>query len=547
MPMNQAVTKQATFQAIFGLLTINLMLYAVIYPMNGAPAEEWVVMHIGYAGTLYDPVTPIRIFGTTHLVLMEFLFPGNAPSRAVLHMLLYAGSAIGLFHMTKRLGHNTAFAFLVGAIFSIYIPENDQMARSLFVYAANFAVFLPIVSGVMLIEAVKARGRIAWVFVIISALLGMMAITTYEVTIPVLGLFPLVLLLIPKVITRRNLVIVLIWGIGLSLAVGRFLYFVAFSFEGSYQESVAGNISINNLSVGLLKFIQASFQFETFLAPSTNYLFPSLLIASVSICAFLLVWRSTERQMPALRPLLIALLFGLLFTALGGMVWATTGFPMGVFPRMHFAAQPGQALVVAALIGIIAVLAQRLLKVSQSVILVTLLTVFFVAAGHWFFQAQLLANNVNADLHRFDEQLILYQEIVSLAPYVEEDTFFILDCPTPHTVPQHFWFGNEKLGAVYLYQSTAHLDIIQNITFDEENIRWEFEHLYPLIMLSYPNDRTYEYEQIILLECYEDKLRIIEHLPADQIPEGLDLSAYHPYGRIIDGFLPPERSRIFRW
>jgi|GEM_PF-4010362 len=535
--------------AISALIALPLLMYAVIYPMNGAPAEQWVAVYFSSIGQLYDPTIPIRTLGTTHQILTEWILPGNIPARAVVYVLLTISSSIVLFHMVRRLSNNLKLAFLVAMIFTIYVPYNQQISRHFFVYVQNYTVLNMVASCAFLVETMKTKSRMAWLYLIVGIATGVSAIASYEGTIPVLGIFPIVLLLIPNVINRRNLVFFIIYAIGLGLAVIRFLNHLLFNFDSSYQAAIAGDSHLipSDFILGIQRLYQENFQFEPIITPTNNYLLPSLLITLVALCAFLLVWRQDHKPLASVRELGFLFILGLLFIGLGGFIWAITGFSFGVPDRAYYFVQPGQALFVASILGFITVGLNRLFKIPQVVILLSLVGVLFMSAAHWFLDAQLFANNVNRDFHRFDQQLILYQELVSLAPEVEQETFFILICPTPHTVPQHFWFGNEKVGAVYLYEDKAYLDTDTFINFEDNHIRWEFEDAYPFIVKSYSQDRNWDYEQIILVECYDEKLRIVEHLPADQIPEGLDVSAYHPYRRIIDGFLPPERSRIFRW
>jgi len=51
----------------------------------------------------------------------------------------------------------------------------------------------------------------------------------------------------------------------------------------------------------------------------------------------------------------------------------------------------------------------------------------------------------------------------------------------------------------------------------------------------------YGYDQIIVIGCTPDDLYIEATFPKILLPEGVNDVPYNPFGRILPGFIPPER------
>ena len=54
----------------------------------------------------------------------------------------------------------------------------------------------------------------------------------------------------------------------------------------------------------------------------------------------------------------------------------------------------------------------------------------------------------------------------------------------------------------------------------------------------------YPYDQVIVIGCTPDHLYIEDTFPKSLLPEGVSDVPYHPFERIIPGFVPPERGQM---
>lgn len=526
--------------AALGLLVIALAAFNIIYPLNAAPSDDWSVFYQGYTGDLQQ-LGVNRYFGFLPRVILEWVIPGNVPSHGMLYVLSMWASAVLLFHIAYKLMQGQAlFALLIASVFLLYIPENPQHGRMFYLNVGYWTLLSTILSITLLIEGMSRTGRGAWWLTLSSIPFAVFAASSFEAALPMLAGVVFLLVLLPDPITRRKLLLLSVWGIGPLVSALIFLNTVFFNIEGSYQSSFVDTdaLSPGFLASSMSMFYRASFPVFDSLQLSANYLLPAVGLGGLVTVLLILMWR-IQSTLPSYRVILVAFIIGLLYVGLGGIAWSLSGFPDGVFPRMHFMAQPGQGITYASGVMLIVVLVNRRLRLSPLSILLPIMLIFSMAAGHWFFAAQQFAERVNRGFRTYDQHLEFYQDIVSLVPSVREPTLLILDCPAEPVVPKHVWTDVSTLGAMYLYEHVVRIDRASEIEFLARETLWRNHFTDEQV--------TFPYERTIVLQCVGEAVRIAETFPEHLITEGMNTSGYQPYRLIQRDYFTPQQTRIFSW
>ncbi len=533
--------------AALGLLATTLAAFVIIWPLNGAPFDDWYYFYNGYAGE-WRMLGTDRQFGLGQSNLFEMFFPGNAPSRAVLHALNTFATSLILFHIVRRLKPGSGWFGLVFAIvYLLYIPSNYDQARVLFSAPTyTWVTLMSVASVALLLEAILRPDRLSWGLAVLGTGFGFMASRAYESTMPILAAAPILVIFLPKPFTRRNIMTVLVWWSGLGLAVLRFITVGLPQINSGYHGVLLSDkptFSIQRILHELGSFYTQSFPVGTALSSDVNYFPPAGLVAVLVCCLLLLFWRRhpRERVLPTAPHLTMMALLGLFFTGLAGLTFAYVGFGHQVVDRINFYAAPGQALVVVSVFGLIGLALLRFLQVRPLISVLALMAFYTATATHWYYEAQLYASDIDEDFRSFGESLQVYKEIVSLAPHLADDTLLLFYCPDTAYTP-YVMHPTQTLGTVYLYGS-AQIATPDYLDFEAEGV-WRRGWITLEGEAAY-----YTYSQIVGIECVNDqRLQIMDYLPPDLMPDGLDVSSYYnPYARIGEGFLPAQRTHIFSW
>jgi len=532
-----------------GLLGVTFIAYAIIYPLNGAPSDAWLYLFWGQQRVFTIPLS-YRQFGYIPPMLLETFLPGNPPAYFFVQQLMVFASSFSLFHITRRLlPGRDVFALLYAILFILYIPVNRDLSRPLFAgQIYTWVLLLMVLATLLFIEAVRMRSRWGWLVLLISAVMGYMSIRAYETAIPLVLSIPfLVVFLKDSGDWRKRIGRVLLWWIPPGAAAAVQVLSLLQSAEDEYQGTFIPTSDVpvvQRVLSELNYFFNQSFSFGTSLVPTANYLLPSLLLTGFVLVLVLFFWRQQGEAHPLLKwqQSLMVLVAGVYFTFAGSLVWAYLGYSQyGVVYRAHFHAAPGQALFVTALIAALALLLKGLLRVSPRVSVVVLLLIVIPAAGHWFFDAQREAHILNQAWMRFDEQIILQREVSAAAPDVVDDTLIILvGCQPQAAYPPHRWVYDSPEGMLYLYGLNIRAEQSDWLTFTAEDVIWE-----DTFIVAPPI--RFPYDQVIAFACQDERIYILDQLPADLLPAGTDTRTYNPYARIEQGFLTDLQRRVFSW
>lgn len=548
-PLDNRIPWRQYGMVALSLLGITFAAYAIIYPLNGAPFDDWSYLFYGQQRRLTIYLS-FRQFGFIPAILIEAISPGNVPAHLFVQQLLVCATGFSLFHLTRRfLPGRDVFALLVGIAFILYIPTNRDVARTL--YSAGvytWVTFMMVFCALVLFESLSMRSRWGWFWLLVSAGFGYMSIRAYESTIPVILSLPFLLIFLRTLWNRGTFLRVLVWWILPFIATGLSLYTLlapgASDYQGALSPGTAvGSNPLQRLSRELNLFLQQSFPLETAFVPAANYLVPSLLLTVLVVIVVVLYWRlqPASHRLPTIWQALMVLITGWLFTVFGGLVWSYLGISQyGMVYRAHFHAAPGQAVTVAAALTLIAALLYRVVHVPQRVTIVLLLVLTVPAAGHWYYSSQVEAEEVHEIWRRFDENLLLYQDVTAAAPIIADDTLLVMvGCQQSADYPPHQWTVVSPMGMIYTYGWGVRAEQPEGLQFTDEGVIWE--------NIFYDETITYSYDQIVAFACQNERVYLLDHLPSDLQPADFNPDLYQPHARFQQQFLPAHPARLFSW
>jgi len=531
-----------------GLMGITFAAFAIIYPLNGAPFDDWQFPFYGQQRTLTIYLS-FRQFGLIPAILVETFSPGNVAAHLFVQQVMVCAIGFSLFHLTRRfLPGREVFALLVGIAFILYIPTNRDISRTL--YSASIYTWVTLMmalSAVLLVEAMRMRSRWGWGWLLASSVFGYMSIRAYESTIPVILSLPFLLVFIRSLWKWDTALRVILWWILPFTATALSLYTLLAPGASDYQGALlpeGGSVSpLQQLPAELNLFLGQSFPLETAFTPAVNYALPALLLTGLVVVLVLLYWRLQPQPHPLLtiQQALIVLVVGWLFTVFGGLVWSYLGISQyGMVYRAHFHAAPGQAVTAAAALALVAALLYRLVRLPHVASVVLLLVVTVPAAGHWFLESQQEADEVHEDWRTFDENLELYRDVTAAAPRLADDTLLVMvGCQQEADYPPHQWTVVSIMGMIYTYGWGVRAEQPDRLEFTPEGIVWN--------NIFYEETITYPYDQVVAFTCQDERVYLLDHFPQDLQPAGFDPNLYNPYARLQQQFLPEQQARLFSW
>jgi hypothetical protein len=185
-----------------------------------------------------------------------------------------------------------------------------------------------------------------------------------------------------------------------------------------------------------------------------------------------------------------------------------------------------------------------LLNIRAMPVLMALLAIYFMVATHWHYQAQILRTTFGTP---FDRRIAYFQELASFAPQLEPDTLILhyncLDIETAEDF--RLDYGDSALGIRYLYGyingSQTVMGPVLRQAYDETGAVYD-----PQLPFDFPTipARHYNYDQLVLVECTEEGLVVMDHFPPEIAPEYAAVNTYNPYSRIQEAFIPADNARI---
>jgi hypothetical protein len=544
--MTQTNKPATIFWAIFALFVTTLVLHAVIFPLNGATVDDWSYYYLGHVGetTFYGSDRQFLMLYTNFL---EWVIPGNSTSRTFIQPLFIAYNASLLFVLMRRfLSDKAMLPYLVAFFYIVYYPHNYDLARTLFsggVYIWLHVLFLT--SVVCFYESLFAHtNRRAVLLMLLAALCGFMSIRGFEGSIIMVLSTPLGLLFFPHQWHKRTFALTSIWLLLVGLALWRFLSYSLPTMSG-YGAAYLPEQPIT-LSIVLERtplFFRLAFPIERTFIPQSNYTVPALLAAVTALCAFWLFKRKsswvTLHSWREFAAVLLVGLAGIYYIGAGAGAWVYTGFTEQFYvQRMFFFSQIGQALLLGSIAALMCYLLRRILAVSLTIPLTVTIGFFSFMGAHWYYDAQLYASRISAETRYFHESLEMFRDVTGLIPYVADDTIVILFCERNPEYGPLLWSPATVYAGGLLYDDmrVAHQE---EVVFESDRVINYNRHR--------DNELVFSYDQIIGLECVENRWQIAPYLPESLGVDAADAALYQPYLRITGGLLPPERTRMLNW
>jgi hypothetical protein len=542
-----------------GLLVLTLAVFAVMSPFNGASNDEWSYLYLGRLGE-WQGFRINRDFSAGGAVIADFLLPDRAQNIHVIHVASTYFISLGLFHLAYRLMRGYGWlAFTIAAVYLVYIPYNMEQSRALYIEPYSWAILMMVICAVLLVEYFFRAGRVAWIFLILSAGMAYVAARVYEGFIPFLAVLPVVYFWFtsppPRGSGMRQIQLfwagILLWW--LVAGIGSLQFIIPY-LRGDESASYQSNIQeVDNNPRRLIDntadFLKVSFPLEDeILTTPFNYILPSLLLTGLFLAGAWLLWRSEPQaqRFPPLRFWLVMLGLGAFITLLGGLAFIYAGLHLEM--RSQFIAAPGEAILLVGLLGGMAWLAGKLIRLQPPLAMAALLGVFLLTAGQWQLESQVWAATNRAPT--FDAKTPFFRDLLAMMPELEPDTAIIYRCAEPQN-PLQIARLSDLFAVEYLYDGRRVEFIalpyhfaplrIPVVEFTETGVN--YSHEYDLLGLEVVRF-AYGYDQLVVVECAGDSIRITERFPAELAPAGAHLETYNPYARVKPDFIARDDARV---
>jgi hypothetical protein len=540
----------------FGLSIVQFLVFLIADPFLG-PSQQWYYLRIGQRIMAHkDPFYEIanRQFGSLGLALNDWLFPGRFQTVVYIHILTLLICSFLIFHIFHRLKPGYAwFAFLVAAVYLVYIPA-DAQHMTFWLSTYSWALLLMLISACLLIEYAAGRGGIRWLYFGLAVVLAYMACRAYEgVTfILLLAGVPLIFYFQRKITTEKVIASV-VWLAVVLIALVMFLIpFLEGDDDTWYQTSRASDDkSIPRLVESTIQHQRLSFpSWEIVEKVPFDYVLPSLMLCLVILGISVIFWRRFPEECRLPSPLILGFLaifsLGMITVSGAGYIYAD----LLDNQRNQFFNAPFNSLFVVSFFALVALLLQRRLKFRLMPTFITLLMLVFFVGGHWYYQHYRYWLDPTTDpldrFYPFYERTPFFDEMTALLPNLEDETAVLLyNCDGDEMTPTDFWSANDYYVLRYLYdwESSGILGGgFPEHTYTAEGLSSSELDLLPASD-PIPTGKMIGYEQMIVLECAPDGLRIVTAFPEGFAPSEAG-ERYNPYARIKGGFLPPDVARI---
>jgi len=457
------------------------------------------------------------------------------------HLLLCYATAVLTYSIVRMLLPRSGGIALIAALLYIASPIEPTRFYVMWMSPYPFQEFL-----LLILIGLFARSYLRgwrWMLVFSGFLLIISALIN-EAILPATLLGPLLLVILWR--KHRSIHRALVWcylWFGVEAILGlRFVSFLvnpnrADAYQAQFVDRAHG---IGGLIANLMMQASATFKYVVLNAEWSAYLSYGVFIGALIFCVLVILLPRSEQKLP----------FKLTLAGFGGGVLAMLlavsafAFEWHVW-RTEFLALPFHAILWAFAIALIgSLLPRRWYRpwlIALPTLLITLSMSSLLAANeHSIYQWTPSAKPVPLyPAIQYDKTRSILQQIRHIAPAFTPGTVlvFYLDSSSPSTLPETSLgvgyyvrqLGNVTLGAMDTYQ-TNYTDFIG----------WTSE-LTPDGLSTLSNVRTvYPYNQLIIFRVSEaGEVSLAEKIPAEWLPDGVDIVDYNPTARIIDGQQTP--------
>ncbi len=530
---------------LLSILTVTvlvLVLMAVISPYNGATLDDWAFPLYGDQRLLTVPGSG-RDFGILPVLVGELLLPGRLPAamfaQQVVFMIL---TAWGLYYLMRRIFPGSRFyALLYAIIWCLVNPTEQEIGMTMSAGAVyTFVTLLCVMTIIALLEFWLQKGRQAWAFLLVALVLGYITVRAYEAFIAPMFALPVLILLLVRGRSPRSRAArvgaALLWYVMISASASQFLLplltgSARVTYQVTYQNLMRGDPL--NYVRGIITLYESAFVPVSLLSLLVGipYLVPSLAIAALTVGSVHTVWRSfpQDRHPIPTRQLAVCVLVGLAWIGLAGAAYVYGN--LGWLPRAQFFAEPGQALVIFALmVGAARVLARKRSPLPYLLLFMAITAVYGGINHHW---AQFVGIEHRA--RTFAESTGFFRQVTALAPGVRANTLMIYLCDDPGLY--HF-DDIDALAVRYLYQADIHMAPLGDLAFAPDSVTFT----YNIEFLNF-GSRNYGYDDIIVFGCDDERITLYDVFPPGLAPEGAQTNIYAPYALIEQGLITGKQAR----
>jgi hypothetical protein len=543
-----------------GLALAALLLgaFAVVSPWLAHPYDDWWTLYFSrfiFRAEYFQYELLNRQYQLLNTALAYGLLPERFQSVYYLHVVSLWALGLGSFHLARRLfpGYS-GLAFLYSALLLLWIPYNDQYVMSWLGFY-SWSMLLGLASAIVLTEAWDQKGTRRWLLGLLAAGVGYMAIRSYETFILLLAFFPIRLALLKRPLWRADWALLGLYAAFWSLGLLRLVTALLSSSAESYQEAQNDLASLDPIVLAgrWAHYHALAFDPRSLLALQPAYSLPALLLAGIVWGGLRWVGHRAEWRWPTSRALLGLALLGLGLSSLSAAPYLYIGWDSHYRAQMF--AMWGQALLVLCAFMWLSQRLGRLFQRNPAQIVGLLMALYVFLAAHWFANAQ---QRLEAQFP-FDQKNALWQQVLALAPAIEDQTLLLFMPSCSHGENPTFNAAVRThedtpimryvAGAGYLYvaqnpQNGLDGTAIQSAQiigqpFDADGLIYKGAWIWGGV-----ETRRYGYADMLVWDCAGERLTLLESFPAGYAPPDANIEAYNPYARLQPAFIPEDRWRV---
>lgn len=526
------------FGVAFGLLLITLAAFSVVSPVDSQKVDSWFHFAVGrHLAENQDwfHINSNRQFHLLPNLVLQWLVPNWIQGFFVVYLSFLWGTSLGLYTLFRRFFPGYAwFGFLFAAIYLVYIPFNYDRVVALFLlsYAWILCVFI---TGIALyVEHLYHEGRNSYFLLGLGVLLGYIGVRGYEGMIPIAPFVPLLLFYLKRGFPRHVIASAVVWW--LVVGIGSLQFLIPYVredeettfYQQMYQEPSLAPVDLFN---NTLEFLKRGFPIqEKFIEIDHTFILPGLALSLILGMVTLLLYRQfpSEVRWPEIRSLVVMFVAGLILTGLGGGAFIYAGAVD--LQRSQTFAIPGEALMVASVLGLIAVGLSKI-RIPQTISSTILLTLFFTTSAQWYQEAHFQEDRANLN---FTTSLRLVEGLVRLAANVEQGTVFV---NTNCAIKLDTFYA-----VTYVYNfaggSGVELTALDWATYDADGLKYQKFPLNARETFAWSS-----YEEAVIFGCRGDVMYIVDKFPEGYAPSEANVhQKYNPYARIQGGFISDEKA-----
>ncbi|MCS6837121.1 MAG: hypothetical protein NZ750_14025 [Anaerolineae bacterium] len=521
-------------------LTQHLLAYLLLFiAVWGMSSTRWPLsdhtfwQQLGLSQVMRWP-EEWRAYGLPGMIA-QIILPWQVQNIEILHWVYLWLSACLVYAIGRRfMPAYPSFALLLALLIAGGTPAAIDQWASPFVNYMVLGRFFGLLALALALWMVEAQMPCWWLGLLLLAALVLLAIQTFEALIPPLAALPVLFLLRPAWRRWRTLIIVLVWWASVAFITLEFFRAFPVSQMERYGSQSPG---LENLLLRFATFYQTAFSVPIDLQDA-NYLLPALLLALV-VGAGLVAWRRIANdELPSAGQLGLALLLGVWWIAVSGFAfYQPANNLLPTYSRSHILSMPGVLLVVLALLALLARLLAKPLNLRPVALVGGALVVAVAAQFHWVAESR-WSNDLrsNGDLVRL---------LAALVPNAQPDTLIYYACENG-LYPKNRGARSLANLSPFLYGQGSNIYIgVAGEVMDENPVKWrnlvpradgvDFDETWII-----GDEQRYRYEQVVAIDCEGYRLFVAANFPTAYLPSNADVSAYHPFPRLRDGWLTPQ-------